>query len=60
MAPRDLIQRAYALLSDDNLVWSDDFELVRGHLAQEFLLALEAPALRVHMVVLAKKLLGEG
>lgn len=59
MGPRDLIQRAYTLLSDDNLVWSADFELVRSHLAQEFLVALEQPALRIHMVVLAKKLLGE-
>lgn len=31
---REVVQKAYELLKDNNLVWSSDFEVVRADLAQ--------------------------
>jgi hypothetical protein len=31
---REIVARAYELVKDDNLVWSDDFEAIRQDLCQ--------------------------
>ena len=31
---REIVTRAFELLKDDNLVWSDDFEAIRADLTQ--------------------------
>jgi hypothetical protein len=53
---REIVARAYELVKDDNLVWSDDFEAIRQDLAQ----VLRHEARQTHpmptVVVLAKTL----
>lgn len=57
MSPSEALKRAAALLSDNNLVWSSDFEVVREFLAGEFAREAEAQNPRVHLIAVARKIL---
>ena len=46
---------AMRLLIDSNLVWSEDFEIIRPTLAQLFMKAITIPELSQHVTNLAVK-----
>jgi hypothetical protein len=55
---REMVTRAYELVKDNNLVWSDDFEAIRQDLAQ----VLKHEARQTHpmpMVVVLSKTLAD-
>lgn len=58
-AIRRVLEDAHKLLADDNLVWSQDFELVREFLAEEFWLESRSTTPKIHYIKLAAKLIGK-